>query len=183
MLTGVQGSVIASRPHSITAAAQLPEDFRRQIKRAMPEREFPMVFKSDSVGGVMKWTKRVVADPSAPPGNPSRWFDSDGTAASALVTASTPEAMVKLLSEDNITLLHLIVSRRPASIRELATLARRAESNLSRTLKKLYVVGIVDFKKGPGETLAPRMRARRITLELDLLGSDRSVSLERPPAR
>jgi predicted transcriptional regulator len=120
----------------------------------------------------MKWTQRVVIDPSAAAETRSRWFDSDAPAARLRGTTPTPEAMVKLLSQDNIALLHLIVSRRPDSMRELATLARRAESNLSRTLKKLHEEGIVDFKKGPGGTLAPRVAARRVTLELDLPESD-----------
>jgi predicted transcriptional regulator len=118
----------------------------------------------------MKWSKRVVGDPSATGGSRGRWSDSDAPAARSRGTSSTPEEMVKLLSQDNIALLHLIVSRRPASMRELATLAGRAESNLSRTLKKLREMGIVDFKKGPGRTLAPRVTARRVTLELDLPG-------------
>ncbi len=142
-----------------------------------------MTERTGSIGEFRKWTKRVVVDPSATAGTSSRWFDSDAPAARSRGTTSTPEAMVKLLSQDNIALLHLIVSRRPASMRELATLARRAESSLSRTLKKLHKVGIVDFKKGPRKTLAPRVTARRVTLELDLPGSDSLDSVERRPAR
>jgi predicted transcriptional regulator len=131
----------------------------------------------------MKWTKRVVVDPSATAGTHSRSFDGDAPAARSRGTTSTPEAMVKLLSQDNIALLHLIASRRPASMRELATLARRAASSLSRTLKKLHKVGIVDFKKGPRRTLAPRVMACRVTLELDLPKSDSFDAVEKPLAR
>jgi len=90
---------------------------------------------------------------------------------------------VKLLSEENLTLLHIIASRQPGSLRELATLAHRKESNLSRTLKKLHDAGIVDFEDGPGKTRVPRVAARRVTLELDLVGPSSVVSIDRPEVR
>lgn len=62
---------------------------------------------------------------------------------------------------------------------ELAGLAHRAVSNLSRTLKKLHEAGIVDFEKGPGKMRAPRVTASRVTLDLDLRGSSSRVSVER----
>ncbi|RAI41944.1 hypothetical protein CH341_20615 [Rhodoplanes roseus] len=126
----------------------------------------------------MRWTKRVVAEPTAATG-PKRWFDSDRTAETVLGTTTSAEAMVKLLSEENLALLHLISERRPGSLRELATLANRKESNLSRTLKKLRSAGIVDFEDRPGRARVPRLAARRVTLELDLVGPDSSVSVER----
>ena len=49
--------------------------------------------------------------------------------------------MVKLLSTENLALLHLIGVTKPASVIELAGLAHRAVSNLSRTLKKLHEAG------------------------------------------
>ncbi|HKN28076.1 MAG TPA: helix-turn-helix domain-containing protein [Roseiarcus sp.] len=80
-------------------------------------------------------------------------------------------------------MLRLIVTRRPASVSELATLAHRAVSNLSRTLKKLHEAGIVDFDQGSGRTRAPRVTARRVTLDLDLVGASSVVLVERPEGR
>ncbi|MFL6936858.1 MAG: MarR family transcriptional regulator, partial [Xanthobacteraceae bacterium] len=97
------------------------------------------------------------------------------TAEKALATS--PEAMVKLLSAENLKLLHLIGTRRPASVRELAVLVKRKESNLSRTLKKLQQAGIVAFEPGPGRTRAPRLVARRVTLDLDLVGASSVASV------
>ena len=91
--------------------------------------------------------------------------------------------MVKLLSADNLTLLHLIGTKRPDSLRALAVLADRKESNLSRTLKKLCDAGIVEFEQRAGRTRAPRLIARRVTLDLDLVGSGSVVSVERPAVR
>ncbi len=137
-----------------------------------------MTYKTGSIGEFMTWTKRVVANPATANEMPQRWFDSDTTAAQALGTTASPEAMVKLLSEDNISLLRMIVSEHPASLRELALMAHRKESNLSRTLKKLHDAGIVDFEEGPGRTRVPRVTAQRVTLELDLVGRGSSVSVE-----
>ena len=61
----------------------------------------------------------------------------------------------------------------------LALLADRAESNLSRTLKKLQEAGIVELVKGTGKTLVPRLLAQRVTLELDLVGSGSVVSVQK----
>jgi predicted transcriptional regulator len=142
-----------------------------------------MTYKTGTVGEFMKWTKRVITDPAAASDTPKRWFDSDETAARSLGTSASPEAMVKLLSPENLALLHLIGTHRPASVRALAELAHRKESNLSRTLKKLHDAGIVDFEEGEGRTRAPRLVARRVTLDLDLVGPGSVVSIRRHEAR
>ncbi len=142
-----------------------------------------MTYKTGTIGEFMKWTKRVVTDPVAASDTPKRWFDSDETASKSLDTPASAEAMVKLLSADNLTLLHLIGTKRPESMRELALLAHRKESNLSRTLKKLHDAGIVEFEERAGRTRAPRLIARRVTLDLDLVGPGSVVSVERPEVR
>ncbi len=68
-------------------------------------------------------------------------------------------------------------------MRALAQLARRKESNLSRTLKKLHEAGIVAFEVGQGRMRAPRLVAQRVTLELDLVGPGSVVSVQRPEVR
>lgn len=141
--------------------------------------EYPMTYKTGSIGEFMKWTKRVVTDPTTAGEAPKRWFDSDTTAARALGTTTSPEAMVKLLSEENLHLLRLIVKEKPSSLHELASLAHRKESNLSRTLRKLREAGIIDFEEGPRRTRVPRLAARRVTLELDLVGPGSFVSVQR----
>src|ERR1043166_625578 len=142
-----------------------------------------MTYKTGSIGEFMRWTKRVIAEPSAAAKTPERWFDSEATAEKALGPKTSPEAMVKLLSSENLRLLHLIATKRPSSVRELAALVRRKESNLSRTLKKLEQVGIVALQKGPGRTRRPRLVARRVTLELDLARGSGAASVQRSSAR
>ncbi len=137
-----------------------------------------MTYKTGPIGEFMTWTKRVITNPTTADDTPRYWFDNEATAARSLGTTTTPEAMVKLLSEENIGLLRLIVLRHPRSLRELATLTNRKESNLSRTLKKLHDAGIVDFEEGPKRTRVPRVTAQRVTLELDLVGTGSNVSIE-----
>jgi predicted transcriptional regulator len=141
--------------------------------------EYKMTYKTGAIGEFMAWTKRVVANPPAVDDTPRRWFENDATAARALGAATSPEAMVKLLSQENLGLLRLIMTEKPNSLHELAKLAHRKESNLSRTLRKLHEAGIVDFEKGHGRARAPRVIARRVTLELDLVGQGSLVSVER----
>ena len=105
-----------------------------------------MTYKIGSVGEFMRWTKRIVTDPKGMEKASKRWFDSLETAEKALGTTASPEAMVKLLSSENLRLLHLIGTKRPGSVRELASMVRRKESNLSRTLRKLQAAGIVAFE-------------------------------------
>lgn len=136
-----------------------------------------MTNKTGTIGEFMTWTKRVVG--KADDETPKIWFDNDATAQRRLGTTTSPEAMVKLLSEDNLALLRLIVMRKPSSLRELATLAHRKESNLSRTLRKLREAGIVEFEEGSRRALVPRVTARRVTLELDLVGPGSLVSVDR----
>jgi predicted transcriptional regulator len=137
-----------------------------------------MTYKTGTVGEFMTWTKRVIGKTDDDK-TPKLWFDNDVTAERRLGTTTSPEAMVKLLSEDNLALLRLIVARKPNSVRELATLAHRKESNLSRTLRKLRDAGIVEFEEGIGRARAPRVTARRVTLELDLVGPGSLVYVER----
>jgi predicted transcriptional regulator len=142
-----------------------------------------MTYNTGTVGEFMKWTKRVVTDPASASDTPKRWFDSAETAATSRAASASAEALVKLLSADNLMLLHLIGTQRPESMRALAQLAHRKESNLSRTLKKLHEAGIVEFEERAGRTRAPRLIARRVTLDLDLVGAGSVVSVERPEVR
>lgn len=57
------------------------------------------------------------------------------------------QALAQLLSEENRQLLQVILETNPASITELAQTTGRAQSNLTRTLKRLANVGIVSFQE------------------------------------
>ncbi len=67
-------------------------------------------------------------------GEPKVWFTSMRAAA-------------EVLSEKNRELLRILAAEQPESVRELAELTGRAESNLSRTLKTLAGYGFVRLER------------------------------------
>ena len=86
---------------------------------------------------------------------PSVWFTS-------------VESFAKVLSQRNRELLALIAREEPASLTELAALAGRNKSNLSRTLKTMSRYGLVDLKEGERGRLIPRVRYDRVSLDLSI---------------
>jgi predicted transcriptional regulator len=134
-----------------------------------------MTYRTGSIGEFMQWTMAVAKDPARAGDGPKRWRES-GAASGSAVAAVSPEALVKLLSGDNLALLKLIGAGGFSSLRELAEQAKRKESNLSVTLKKLAEAGIVTIERH-GKTLRPRLAASRVTLELDLVGAGSAVSV------
>ena len=86
-------------------------------------------------------------------GEPKVWFTSI-------------ESFARLLSEHNRHLLELIAHERPRSLTELAELAGRSKSNLSRTLKTVSQYGLPMWRDaggigGGGAQTAPTERRRR----------------------
>ncbi len=138
----------------------------------------PPPYRIGAIGEFMTWTKRVIAEPGAVNEGPAAWFDHPATARKARGDEPSVEAMVKLLSPENLGLLRLIATRQARSVHELAALSHRKASNVSRTLSKLRAAGIVDFAPGAGRARAPRLTARRVILELDLVGPEHVVSVE-----
>ena len=80
------------------------------------------------------------------------------------------ESFAKLLSEHNRHLLGLIARERPRSITELADLAGRSKSNLSRTLKTMSRYGLVQLQPGERGTLVPRVPYDQVRLDVSLTG-------------
>jgi len=56
------------------------------------------------------------------------------------------EALLRLLTPENRSLLRTIRDRKPQSVAELARLTKRAEPNLLRTLAKLESFGLLEMK-------------------------------------
>ena len=67
------------------------------------------------------------------------------------------ESFAKLLSEHTRHLLELIARERPGSLTELAELAGRSKSNLSRTLKTMSRYGLVELRRGERGKVVPRV--------------------------
>lgn len=71
---------------------------------------------------------------------------------------SSLEALGKILSNKNMLLIEMIRHSRPESLAELATMSGRARSNLSRTLRAMERIGLIEFEQMPKARKAPRIR-------------------------
>ena len=88
-------------------------------------------------------------------GEPTVWFTSI-------------ESLAKVLSGRNCELLALIAREEPGSLTELAGLAGRNKSNLSRTLKTMSRYGLVELREGRRGTVVPRVPYDRVSLDVSL---------------
>jgi predicted transcriptional regulator len=64
----------------------------------------------------------------------------------ALPSVDSTEALVRLLTPENRSLLRTIRDAKPQSVAELARLTHRAEPNLLRTLGKLEAFGLLEMR-------------------------------------
>lgn len=60
---------------------------------------------------------------------------------------SSMKSCYEILCEENINLLKIIELQKPKTLKELTAMSGRAQSNLSRTLKKLEKYKLVEVKK------------------------------------
>ncbi len=96
-------------------------------------------------------------------GEPTVWFTS-------------VESFARVLSQRNRELLALIAREQPSSLSELAELAGRKKSNLSRTLKTMSQYGLVELDKGVRGTLVPRVPYDQVRLDVSLIPSQQQVA-------
>ena len=85
-----------------------------------------------------------------------------------MVWFTSVESFAKVLSRRNQELLALIAREKPRSLTELAELAGRNKSNLSRTLKTMSRYGLVELTEGRRGMLVPRVRYDRVRLDVSL---------------
>lgn len=135
-----------------------------------------MTYKTGTLAEFKAWTQRIVRDPAQAEALPKQWFDTEETAQQR--PALSAEAMVKLLSPDNLTLLQTIGRDQPTSVQALAALTGRKPSNLSRTLKRFEQAGIIRMAPGPGKTRQPLLVARKVRMEIDLMGQPGTVAVD-----
>lgn len=92
----------------------------------------------------------------------------NGRTARREVSATTLDALSRLLSERNIALLNIIREQRPASVAELARLSGRPKASLTLTLRRLEKFGIIAFKNCDGRRRVPTVVCDRLRLEVSL---------------
>lgn len=93
-----------------------------------------------------------------------------------MVWFTSVESFAKVLSRRNQELLALIAREKPRSLTELADLAGRNKSNLSRTLKTMSRYGLVELTEGRRGMLVPRVRYDRVRLDVSLTPPPRQVA-------
>jgi predicted transcriptional regulator len=76
------------------------------------------------------------------------------------------EALIRLLTPDNRSLLRTIRDAKPESVAALARLTNRAEPNLLRTLSKLEAFGLLEMRTVERRRV-PTATARVFHLEID----------------
>jgi predicted transcriptional regulator len=76
------------------------------------------------------------------------------------------EALIRLLTPDNRSLLRTIRDAKPQSVAELARLTNRAEPNLLRTLNKLEAFGLLEMRTVDRRRV-PTATACMLHLEID----------------
>ena len=90
------------------------------------------------------------------PGEPKIWFTST-------------ESFAKILSARNRELLRVIADRAPQSLEDLAQIAGRAKSNLSRTLRTMEHYGLVHLDRDERGRVTPKVIYDRVELDVPLV--------------
>lgn len=75
------------------------------------------------------------------------------------------EAFRKILTPRRLELLHIIKTRKPSSINELARMAKRDIKNIAEDVKYLERIGLIEKKETDNKT-APVTKYDRIELEI-----------------
>lgn len=75
------------------------------------------------------------------------------------------EAFRKALTPKRLELLHIIKTRKPSSINELARMAKRDVKNVAEDVKYLEQIGLIEKKETNNKT-APVTKYDRIALEI-----------------
>ena len=82
---------------------------------------------------------------------------------------TSTESFAKILSASNRALLRLIAERMPQSLEDLAEMAGRAKSNLSRTLKTMEHYGLVRLERDERGRITPKVIYDRVELDVPLI--------------
>lgn len=78
---------------------------------------------------------------------------------------TSAEALRRFLTPKRVALIHLIRQQHPASINELATLAKRDFKRVYEDIKELADSGLVELRQESGRKITPRV-AEELHLEV-----------------
>lgn len=103
--------------------------------------------------------------------------ESKAPAEAAQITFESVEAVIRLLTPENRSLLATIDQKKPVSIADLARLVKRAEPNVSRTLGKLEAMGFVRLRQGAGKSKIPEVAIHRLMVDMDICAQQDRVAV------
>lgn len=98
-----------------------------------------------------------------------RTSDKDTESEQAVLNITSLAGVTRLISRENQALLQIIANGEATSLADLAGRTNRAESNLSRTLKKLEAIGVLELVPGAGRTKIPRLSVESFRVEIDVI--------------
>lgn len=87
----------------------------------------------------------------------------------AALNITSLAGVTRLISRENQALLQIIAKGGVTSLADLAGKTNRAESNLSRTLKKLETIGVLELVPGAGRAKIPRLSVASFQVEIDVV--------------
>ena len=83
--------------------------------------------------------------------------------------------VTRLMSRENQTLLRLIAAGGVLSISDLAEKSHRAETNLSRTVKKFERIGVLKLVPGTGRAKVPMLAMKSFQVHVNVMTGKFSV--------
>lgn len=107
-------------------------------------------------GHIKQRTMEIARGKKLAPNEPRHWVTSI-------------ESLAKVLSERNMILLEMIRNSQPQSMAELAKLSGRAKSNLSRTLRLMESLGLIELVETADGKKTPTVVYDKVTFDFSLL--------------
>jgi len=98
-----------------------------------------------------------------------RVSDEDAESGQAVLNITSLAGVTRLISRENQELLQIIAKGDVTSLADLAGKTHRAESNLSRTLRKLETIGVLELVPGVGRAKIPRLSVESFRVEIDVV--------------
>lgn len=94
----------------------------------------------------------------------------------ALPSVESAEALIRLLTPENRSLLRTIRDSKPQSVAELSRLTKRAEPNLLRTLAKLEAFGFLEMRT-VARRRVPTATVKMLNVQIDPYAMDDRIEL------
>ncbi len=144
-------------PHGDKDAATLLKDFWPEVDHVLKEKGTRMKILKICIADCSRMKVRTMAIARG-----EHSIDKD----EPKIRFISIESFAMVLSARNRELLAMIAQEKPGSLTELAELAGRSQSNLSRTLKTISHYGLAELTKGERGRLVPWVPYDQVSLDV-----------------